>query len=533
MAYIPYLISDFRTGWDIGKEPWLLPADAFQTLQNARVEKGVLEKRLGIGTALAQMKHDSTPATEPITGAHRYYYNGISYLLCADYSRLNIFDPLNSTMIDISGGSDLFSARDRDTLHGTNWLGKAYLCNGVDAIQVFNGHDTTVTAGYSLATFSGRIATGQVMNSAKWVFNLKDYLLFLCTIENGEYQPGRMRRTALLTEDLTGDDYDDLPFDDVPIAAVKLFDYILVRCEHSLWKYIATGNPDNPFRWEPLWTNYGASGGCAIIANDTGGRVGVISTSKNGLLFFDGYSDRLMNLPQMRDIIAQFAATKLYHCFGGYSEHDNKFYLAYPESGQTYPTALLEYSFIEKNFSTHSIACNGVVAYNNAMMPGWSDYDAAYSSDGETIDNIDADGTEPVGNTDWYTVALGRDGKIYKLDSGTTDKGAAYTFTAKSKAFNPFLDKGKQVCLGSVYILVDTDANASFTFSAFKNTSTSAYKSQTVVCSGNDDKHWIHVDCAGEMGASHTLQFYNSASNNRPRIHAIILMMQPGGEVTF
>ena len=43
-----FLISDFQTGLDENRQPWLIPRDAFTLLTNGRIFKGVLEPRKGV-----------------------------------------------------------------------------------------------------------------------------------------------------------------------------------------------------------------------------------------------------------------------------------------------------------------------------------------------------------------------------------------------------------------------------------------------------------------------------------------------------
>lgn len=50
MTYQPYLISDFSTGLDLGREPWVQPADAFVRLENGYVYRGSVRKREGFET---------------------------------------------------------------------------------------------------------------------------------------------------------------------------------------------------------------------------------------------------------------------------------------------------------------------------------------------------------------------------------------------------------------------------------------------------------------------------------------------------
>lgn len=47
MAYQPFPIYNLSTGKVTAREPWLLPKDAFETLVNCHLRRGVLEKRKG------------------------------------------------------------------------------------------------------------------------------------------------------------------------------------------------------------------------------------------------------------------------------------------------------------------------------------------------------------------------------------------------------------------------------------------------------------------------------------------------------
>lgn len=56
MSYQPFLIAPFSTGLDTDQEPWLLPADAFNDIENGHIHHGYIEKRHGY-RELAQMVH--------------------------------------------------------------------------------------------------------------------------------------------------------------------------------------------------------------------------------------------------------------------------------------------------------------------------------------------------------------------------------------------------------------------------------------------------------------------------------------------
>jgi len=78
VEYEEFLIGDLKTGLFIGKEPWLAPPDAFPTLENVCVDKGVLRRRRGseiiIPTGLASL---------PVTGINAIAYSGyIEVIAC-------------------------------------------------------------------------------------------------------------------------------------------------------------------------------------------------------------------------------------------------------------------------------------------------------------------------------------------------------------------------------------------------------------------------------------------------------------------
>lgn len=56
--YQPFLISNFRTGFNEAMEPWLIPKDAFQVLNNAHLYRGVVEK-IGGYSLYSQMSYRS------------------------------------------------------------------------------------------------------------------------------------------------------------------------------------------------------------------------------------------------------------------------------------------------------------------------------------------------------------------------------------------------------------------------------------------------------------------------------------------
>lgn len=62
--YQPFLISNFRTGFDESLEPWMLPRDGYQIVKNAHLYRGVIEKISGYGL-YARMSYRETILLSP------------------------------------------------------------------------------------------------------------------------------------------------------------------------------------------------------------------------------------------------------------------------------------------------------------------------------------------------------------------------------------------------------------------------------------------------------------------------------------
>ena len=89
----PFLIADMREGKRLDKDPWLLPHDAFETLNNCHLKNGVLEKRRGYSLFGQMVKVDTstkapTMQTFPITGVLNHQDNATENLLAADKQRI-------------------------------------------------------------------------------------------------------------------------------------------------------------------------------------------------------------------------------------------------------------------------------------------------------------------------------------------------------------------------------------------------------------------------------------------------------------
>jgi hypothetical protein len=115
MAYKPYPIYDMRAGKILNRDPWLLPADAFETLKDCYLKDGVLEKRRGY-SKVGQIVHISTStkaptlSTDPVMGIFNHLTAAASEeLIVMDKKRVNKYETssvvgLSVTLSDAGGG---------------------------------------------------------------------------------------------------------------------------------------------------------------------------------------------------------------------------------------------------------------------------------------------------------------------------------------------------------------------------------------------------------------------------------------------
>jgi hypothetical protein len=115
-------------------------------------------------------------------------------------------------------------------------------------------------------------------------------------------------------------------------------------------------------------------------------------------------------------------------------------------------------------------------------------------------------------------------GKVFQMNFGGADDGSDIEFNAVGGQWNPFVKEGRKADLGFIRFLCDVDASVSFDVKFFLNTDTTAWQTKTVTCEafdGSDSLVWKQIDVKA-IGNFHRIEITNNASNNRPRIHAIV-----------
>lgn len=120
-SYETYPVYDLKSGLRLDKEPWLLPSDAFETLEDCFLKRGVLEKRSGY-TEFADVVHVNpapfgsgifgagkfgigrvaTTPGNPIMGIFNYYSGSLEWLLIWDTRRVNRYNTATGVCDDLT-----------------------------------------------------------------------------------------------------------------------------------------------------------------------------------------------------------------------------------------------------------------------------------------------------------------------------------------------------------------------------------------------------------------------------------------------
>jgi len=539
----PFLIANFKTAKSIGLEPWLSPIDAFPVLENMVVDKGVLQKRLGY-SPFATMKHGSTTKTDtPVIGIHTYLRKGMPNLLIFDNRRCNLYDPIDASMTDISSDldtpADIFTCSSSDYTKFCNWRQVGYVTNNVDQIHQWQG------LGHAVVPFNIQVNSDTKTNhidTCQYIFIIDDRMVLLGTTEFGDWYPQRLRYGPVLQTDFTqsGGGTDDAETQERICAAGMIGKTVYAFFEGpgsgSLWRIRRTGNTAAPLEWERITSTEGSrSPHSGIEYND-----GLVAIGLSNVLFYDGYQVKRLELPAVRDVFSEFNDAYIRQVFGyNQRETDQRHLLfTFADASSSAIDRVLDYNVVENNWTVHkstqTFFLNCIGGFNGQKVPTVDQLDDVYTgADGALVSAMTVDSRAVLGTPKPYTLIGCRNSQVYKWNDGeydgTDDTNGKIAIAAESSRWNPFVDRGKKLACVKIGFLVDNDSDASFTVSAYKNTSTTAYATKSISCDGSDDKFWAYMFCGGEVGNFHRIKISHTEKGNTPKIHAIMPFFAPSG----
>jgi len=507
MAVKQYPIYDFKSGLQLQKDPWLLPNDAFTTLDNLRVFRGVLEKRAGYSIF-------ESLSTDPIAGIYKYVKDdGTRELVFWDIAKFYVYDSATGSSSAVTGVSD-FTGNDDSTFWAQNWKDNLFFVNNQDRLTRYNG----TALSYLDVDIDGDAVND--LTTCKLIFIYHGRMVLFNTQENGTRFPQRARWCRV--DDYTdweNDEYLDMPSSDEIIGADFVRDTLYVFTDSSLWAFRYTANEVLPFRWERVSSVEGtiAQHSLATFSNN------IYTSNGQRLVVTDGIDIENfdVNVPDFMDTVA-------------------------PERAQyMYSLVTKEFRNILWGYTSINSEANDKIAAYNVDDKSWQIYDAPAKVfglgkvyDDPTMDDVDLTFDEIEQTFDTKATQAGfplslfgdYDGNIYKLDESGSDAGTDISIEAKSVDINPFRLNGQGCLFHYMDIMVDVDADATFDVSLYVNEDSQPYKVQTIDCTGQGTTEWHRV-YADAVSNSHSFKITNSGSNDLFRIHAFILYLEPSGVI--
>lgn len=533
-SYQPFLIADFSTGLELGKEPWLLPKDAFTTMNDALIHRGVLEKRKGYAPFA------STGQGLAITGIfHLKDAQGARIQLVADQSYLYESDGSGLTPVSHSqrGANPVWTGSASSFIHWANWQGRVFMTNnqpvlgettagdgtGLDGIQVYDGSVFEALR----PDLSG---SGDYVDQCALIMVHKERLILFSTLENGAMHLQRARWCKPGDpEDWTNDGFVDAPTGEMIRGAAYIRDEIAVWFEQSVWLLRYTGDADLPFRWEKV----SSVDGCDAPFSTASFQDKSLALGKAGPVLTDGL-DACRVDEKIPNLALGFDQDHMDVCFGMVLEDQSQYWLLFPFAGSESADRVLVLNYDNWTWSIYNLAfnCLGYHTLDQSIIWLASPPNPVKDMSGVSWSACSEKWVSNAAQAGYPLVLAGdREGRVFQVNHTTSDgDGAAIGFEVVSGRWNPYREQGVKARLGRVDFLLETGSNQTLNVDFFKDASQTAYLTRQLSFDREGEKAWVRL-YSGATGSFHRIRLYQNAAGQNIRIHAITPWFKPAGRV--
>jgi len=451
-----FLVAPFSEGLDREVEPWLLPQDAFVSMQNAFLRRGVLQKRPGYaelatggegGVAETQSRvvdagGVGSYAELPVMGIFNYIDSNEDKRLCVlDTRNFNLYSTSNNRLEYVThssgttynGGDDDFWSATNYTVVNTSTSTRTPILvftNNVDVPQYFDGTNTEDLNNAASFNYQEPPASlGGDLEAARLCFFYGDRLIFLNTKQDTYRYPNRCLYSPLFNSVAVGGNSIALDFSDKNAGVVDAAtsdeilgadflagDLIVYFKETGPWALKVTTDRFFPFRWEKLGPK-GVSrcdapkSVSSYFGEVTGaGILGIISTDGNTV----GRVDNKLPFFTRDDI----NPSKFQYCYAVESERYRQRWLAYPSitSQEDSPDKVLVNGVEDNTWFIYDLPIHCFGNYHDAAFDqSWDEFTKPWDSYG--------------GKWDSYTefekslsvIGGSYDGYVFKMDTEDND----------------------------------------------------------------------------------------------------------------
>jgi hypothetical protein len=449
--------------------------------------------------------------TDRVMGISRFVKSdGTFELLAFNTTRANVYNGLTNAFDQLDAAA-IMSGDEYDYIWAENWqssgvVNRLYFTNGkafdgvsLDGIRYYDGTGGITTSfAPELTPTAFAVGVKRFLYGGQLLFVIKERLVVLNTFEHDNSTgttstfPQRARwcqaQGPSNWNDITpgGGGFVDAPTGEQIISARALQDIIIVIFTNSVWTLRPVGDPALPFRWDRINDFRACDGKMATVGYDRDVR----ALGVRGITATDGVETRRIdnriedftvnniNIDEFRKVYCQraYANRRWWTLYCGNitstDTENNKVLIWDDESGA---------------YSTYTLAMN-CLGYGNAGYDyGLNDFTIANSLDWRLVplageQGPDEETLQSFFFQDTQEIFLGGDinGRVFTLETGVTDVGAAVSGNFTTASWNPYKDQGMAAKLVHVDIFVDTDTQTSAVIDFFKDNDISAYASQSL-----------------------------------------------------
>lgn len=429
----PFLIANMEVGLERDRDPWLLPDEAFPTLEDAYLFRGKIKRRLGyenLGRLVTEVGGNDTINLLPVMGLRTRELSVINQeqLIGFDTIKANRFSTSLDKFVDISfykttATAFSWSGTDSDFFWTTNYLLAFWATNGIRGFQ--STPDASAGSGDGIRWYDGtgwinflpqidNAASPNFLMGAKIIVAYRNRLVMLNTIEGSDYNtftafrqrarwcqngtpyydanvpsgydPAGFEADAWNADVVGKGGYFDAPTSEQIISAAFINDTLVVYFERSTWKLSYYGDPILPFVWERVNVELGAESTFSVIPFDAGllgvGNYGIVISNGNEIKRIDQkIPDEVFKIHNGNDGVQRV--------YGIRDFPKQLVYWTFPDekSDPTFPTRVLVYDYLLGTYAVFndSVTCFGQyqaaddIAWEDLVQP-WNETDDPWNS---------------------------------------------------------------------------------------------------------------------------------------------------------
>ncbi len=543
-GFQPFLISEFKTGINTYLQPWQRPADAFDPLVNAYINRGTINKRAGYSQFGNQLADHN-----PVMGLMAYLdeTTGSYSLLAATTVHLYLYNPGANTFGNVALPAN-FTGTILNFFNYTNWQATAggssilYMVNNKDPVTLYDGTVATQPALYTDTANTVTIATCLDLKVYKErLLYIRPTLSSSSIPENQTiYWSAQFNPTNVISDTAGNGGFLTAPTGDIIQSAQFLRDVLVVFFTNSTWIFRFTGNQSNPFRWDKVNDSKNTNSPYGSIAYDER----CTSIGGKGLIACDGVNVQRYDVSIIDYYETNFREQYYSQAFAQRYDNLNQGWMLYVSNESTFPLVggvapgsdrALIYNFVENSFATYewSIPLTCLGTFYRQTGTTWADLPQAWEVTDFPWNSYSQQKAAPI------LLAGDTTGHVWYMDdqTQTTDNGTAILPDIVTTRWNPIMQQGQKVQFGwiDIYYSKSTDpVQVELNFYVDNSENTATTRTLTLDGPVNSQYAWkrIYVNLIGEFFQMEIDATTPSMVDSAMQFVGFIIWAKPAGRFT-